>query len=100
MDTKPNKEVGIDLANQLMDAINHMGGERDLVEGFMEGIIRSHRTLQQGSGRLLIAYIRHFADMYVKNQYDLRNEALCKLCAKLKPIMEEATFGCDALPFI
>ena len=90
------RQIGQDLASQSLTSINVMGYEKDFIEGYLNGIRKEHRTLQQNFGRVMIAVIKHYAEQYQKGCYDLRNEALCELCYKMAPIIEE--FG--GLPFI
>ena len=92
---KTASEIGRETAARLFCALNWMGQENSAVKGFIDQMSREHRTLQQSFGHLLVAAILHFAEMHEKGWYDLRNEQLCKLCAELKPTVEEAY-----LPFI
>ena len=83
------RQVGQDLAGQILTSINVMGYEKDFIEGYIQGLAREHRTLQQNFGRVLVAVIKHYAEQYQKGCYDLRNEALCELCSMLIPLIDE-----------
>jgi len=88
-------QEGQRIAGELLDALNAMGSEDEVVRGFIDQLQRTHRTLQQNYGHLLVASILLFAQMQDKGWYDLRNEALCEMCKKLEPVAKEAV-----LPFI
>ena len=90
------KEEGRKLAAELITSLNVMGFEKDTAEGFVEELMRSHRTLQQSFGRLLLEIIKGFAEQYKEGRYDPRNEGICKLCHHLAAEAE----GRDYLPFI
>ncbi len=88
-------QEGQRIAGELMDALNAMGCDKDVIAGFIDQLGRTHRTLQQNYGRLLVASILCFAKMQDEGWYDLRNEALCQMCKKLEPIAKDT-----ALPFV
>jgi hypothetical protein len=91
---------GRELAERLASALNRMSGEKEVIDGFLEGLSGTHRTLQQNFGNLLIASIRHLAEAKKRGWYDLRNEATVNLCEKLAEVVEAETHGADRLPFI
>ena len=88
-------ECGQEVAKDLFDALNWMSMEKEVIQGFMNQVQSTHRTLQQNFGGLLIAAIKHFAEMYDKGWYDARNEALCKMCKAM-----QSTVNTAHLPFI
>ena len=84
------------LAGEILTSINLMGYEDDFTKGFIKGIDRGHRTLQQAFGRVVCELIKHYAELDLTGQHDLRNDAWCRLCSKLAPIVKEHS----CLPFI
>ena len=85
-----------DALNSLFDAINKMGGDKDVMAGVTNVLNKQHRTLQQNFMRLIIVpSIKSFAAKKAEGWYDLRNEAACELATKLLPIVEK-----ESLPFI
>ena len=89
------EENGRALAREMFQKLNIMGGEKEFIDGFVAGVTREHRTLQQAFGRLVIRVMLKFADDHQNRYCDLRNEAFCELCAEIRPMLEKA-----ALPFV
>jgi len=75
-------------ARDVVNMVNIIGGDESHV-AFVQEILRSHRTLQQGVGRLVGMLITETAKMD-DGCYDLRNEAWVKLCKRLAPIVAES----------
>jgi len=67
-----------------------------MTKGFVEGIRREHRTLQQKFGALILGLIRYYAGLS-ENEYDLRNEALVAICKRIERNTPEIA---DGLPLI
>jgi len=85
-----------DLVSKIMDELNKMGNEEEVGKFFVDGILGTHRTLQQNFMRhIIIPSMLDFARRYDEGMYDLRNEAACKLAKKLEPYLKDA-----GLPFI
>jgi len=73
----------IAAAEQLSDAINEMGFD---AETFAKVLANDHRTLQQGTMRCMMAFVKLMAENYSNNFYDARNEASCKLASEIVKI--------------
>lgn len=54
---------------------------------------RAHRTLQQSIGKLMFKLIKGWAEMYRKDMYDGRNEALCQICHNIDESMTQEYNG-------
>ena len=83
------REEGKRIVKSLSDAVNVMGFQDFVIEGMIEEFQRTHPTLQQGIGRVIIELIQHGAEQYELGHYDLRNEAWCKLCSDFSALMEK-----------
>ena len=68
--------TGQEAAQALASFCNDYGADD---EGFMDEIHRTHRTLQQGVGRLMVQLIKQWAQDYQSGNYDDRNKAVCEL---------------------
>lgn len=80
------------MADKICQNINVMSSSTCRIVGnaFADGLAQQHRTLQQEFGRsVLVQIVRKFAEMGHKGEMDGRNEAFCKLCLKLLPILED-----------
>ena len=89
------KEDAKKAIGELMDALNIMGGKKDIVEGIIEELGCTHRTLQQNFWRVMVEVIKEYAEF----RSDLRNEASVELCKFFKEKLaenEEKTY----LPFV
>lgn len=75
-----SRQKGIDSAKIITDGLNSSNSTESnvLIEGFVEGITRVHRTLQQCSAKAIYEVIKSWADNYDDGNYDGRNEATCK----------------------
>jgi len=85
---KNDMEAGRKLAREMMDSMNCCG-DREFMEGFLDELRRTHRTLQQAYGKVVIESVLAFAEMNDGNWTDPRNEAICKLSAKLREVIRE-----------
>lgn len=83
-----------DTINSLSSLVNGCGGG-DL-EVIAKAMVADHRTLVQAKASLFLQFFLVLAEQ----DYDLRNEAAVLLARKLKPIIDEATFGTGRLPGI
>lgn len=79
------REEGYDLAQELAKKMNVMGNEKALVDGFLEGFLHSHRTLQASAIRVLM----QFFHQYAKEDSDLRNEAAVAAAQKMSEATED-----------
>lgn len=85
-----------DALNSLFDALNKMGGSKDVEEGLRNVLNHQHRTLQQNFMRqILVPAIRIFAEKDRNGYKDLRNEASCELATKLLPLVDR-----EPLPYV
>jgi hypothetical protein len=73
----------------------HFGkGEEEAVNEFLRLIKVTHPTHQQSFARFIQKIIKVYADKHKENDFDMRNEAACKLFAELHKISKE-----NPLPF-
>ena len=98
--TDPKQEIeklGAELAASLAEGLNRMGYEDVFINGFLAGMDRQHRTLQQNAGRLVVAWLRHMSEIGDRGSghYDLRNEGLVKFAQSIKEQLDQAY-----LPFV
>ena len=95
-------EAGQAAAKALADLVNAFAFEG--VEAFVAEITcRTHRTLQQGVGRVVFALLRGWATNHREGNCDLRNEAICGLSVKILDMLEKAEItykGQPPLPLI
>ena len=68
-------QEGLKVGEELLRAVNNLGLEGEVIQGFVEAVIYDHRTLQQGVGRLVRALLTEWAAEYEKGHYDERNQA-------------------------
>jgi len=85
---------GKDACEALADFVNDYGAD---AKGFIEELRRSHRTIQQNFGRLMVCMLRQWALDFERNNYDARNEATCRLAAKTVASWKDCD---DFLPYI
>ena len=87
-------DKGEKVAKDLSDALNSMTFDKEVIKGFVDGLTKQHRTLQQSSMRAIYSLIHQWAEMGDDGQYDLRNEGTVKFCQE---IVEKCK---NNLPFI
>lgn len=90
-------DKGSEIAQELTTALNSMTYEKEVIQGFVDQITKSHRTLQQSTMRAVSALIFRWAEMKDKGHYDLRNEATVNSCSIMKRSMEKENI---CIPFI
>jgi len=81
---------GIVAAECLCNAVNEIGFDN---QSFAIAVACQHRTLQQSVMRALVAVANQLATSSAKGNYDLRNEAACKLAVEIAKLE-------SGLPFI
>lgn len=86
---------GEKIAKELSDALNSMTFDKELINGFVDGITKQHRTLQQSSMRAIMALIKEWSEMAEKGYFDRRNEATVRFCQE---IIEKCSI--NSFPFI
>lgn len=69
------------LVNEVADFVNAFGIQH--LKQFVEEMGQQHWTLQQSFTRLCFMWIDHLAEKEQLGQYDLRNEASCKMAKKI-----------------
>jgi hypothetical protein len=74
------RTTGKDACEALASFINDYGAD---TEGFMVELNRTHRTMQQGLGRLAMLMLQRWREDYQRGSFDGRNEAVCKLANEL-----------------
>jgi hypothetical protein len=72
--------TGKEAAEALASFCNDYGADH---VGFMLEIQKTHRTLQQGIGRIMVSLISQWASDYGYRNYDGRNEAVCELAHQI-----------------
>ena len=77
-------------AECLTNAVNEINFDN---QAFAMAVGCQHRTLQQSVMRALVAVSNQLATNYAEGNYDLRNEAACKLAAEISKLE-------SGLPFI
>lgn len=82
---KTQTEVAAKAIEDLMDAVNIMGSDDPVVQGIIEQIMVSHRTLQQNFWRVMMQVIKRYSEF----SHDLRNEGAVELCKYIKTQVEE-----------
>ena len=83
------KEAGFQLAQDFCKHINSFTNYDEFIEGFVQGMMQEHRTLQQGAMRGIYQLILAWADMGEKGWYDGRNEATVHFCQNIKALAEK-----------
>ena len=86
---------GEKVAKDLSNALNSMTFDKEVIKGFVDGLTKQHRTIQQSSMRAIYELIGRWAEMGRTGQYDLRNERTVKLCQEIVEKCKE-----NNLPFI
>lgn len=67
-------------AETLASSVNELAFDE---EGFAFALSNQHRTLQQNVMRAFLTFARQLADDYSNGDFDLRNEASCKLAVEI-----------------
>lgn len=83
-----NKPTGKQVAEDLLDMMNSLGGNEKEQQAFVDTILNSHRTLQQSTCGLLVKVFDGWATMKADGYYDLRNEATVKLAERVSKAVE------------
>lgn len=88
----------LDAIDNLFHSLNGMGVTKAHEEAIVQTFARHHRTLQQCFMRtVILPILQHLGDNYNNGIYDGRNEASCRLAAKiLAALSEEDTY----LPYV
>ena len=82
-----------DAMSKLIDETNTMGYEEEVVQGIVEGLRVSHRTLQQNFMRSFVKAMKPYGEF----KTDFRNEAAVALGKKIGELGEDSD---NHLPFI
>jgi len=75
------KNEARDAMQKLIDLTNVMGGDKDVAAGLLEGLLTSHKTLQQSFIRCFVEAMKEYADTRF---VDARNEASVNFAKQLK----------------
>lgn len=70
-------------AESLASTVNELGFDE---KAFAFALSNQHRTLQQNMMRAFLAFARQLADDYSNGNFDLRNEASCKLALEISKL--------------
>lgn len=79
-----------ELFKALISEVNTMGSEDAVADGLVEGLLRSHRTLQQSFVRAFITACQKIDKM--ENITDMRNEQSIKILKQIAKIDETLPF--------
>jgi len=79
-----------ELFKALISEVNTMGSEDAVADGLVEGLLRSHRTLQQSFVRSFITACQKIDKM--DNITDMRNEQSIKILKQIAKIDETLPF--------
>jgi hypothetical protein len=94
--TKQKEETKVAVA-KLMDALNVMGTKKDIVEGMIEELQCTHRTVQQNFCRVMLDVMKKYAEF----RHDLRNEASVEVCKFItEQLIKEENQSKTYLPFV
>lgn len=80
------KSKGYQMAQELTDFLNNFSPDD---KGFVNGLMREHRTLQQNTFRLMVKTMEAWAAQYDNKMYDDRNEATCRLSKKITELLKD-----------
>jgi len=75
------KNEAREAMQKLIDITNVMGGDKDVAAGILEGLLTSHKTLQQSFMRCFVEAMKEYADTRF---VDLRNQASVDFAQQLK----------------
>ena len=79
------KEVAAKAIHNIMDAVNVMGTDETVVQGIIEELMVSHRTLQQNFWRVMMQVIKRYSEF----SFDGRNEGAVEMCKFIKEQVEK-----------
>ena len=71
--------------DDIMDLVNIMGSDKAVVEGCIEAMQGTHRTLQQNFWRVMIQVMKEYSEW----RSDLRNEGSVEFCKAVKEMLEK-----------
>jgi hypothetical protein len=81
---------GKEIAEELATALNSMGRENEVAEGFKEGLFSTHPTLQQNIGKLILDVLIATGKRQIEDRgCDMRNEDFYKFARKIHDMNEE-----------
>jgi len=98
MNVNEKFEQAASVANALSSAGN-LSRYRDINE-ILEAVSRLHRTEKQNLGSLVFALIGEWSRDYESGNYDLRNEATCKMAFNMVQGLPEGGRGDFWMPTI
>lgn len=78
-----------ELASALSDFVNVLGGHSKEDDKFIALVLNDHRTNQQSTFRLMVKLMKAWAAQEPTGNFDQRNEATVKACAKLIASVED-----------
>lgn len=90
--TLETKEQAVNGLNEMMSALNVIGGEDELRKALSEALMDQHRTLQQNFWRCIFNVAKDYGE---NAQSDLRNEASVDACKEVTKALSD-----KGLPFI
>ena len=72
------------LVEELSQALNVMGREKEVADDFLQAITHQHRTLQQNIMGVMFSTVTGYADA----SHDGRNEASVNACKRINKLLE------------
>lgn len=90
MQEKKKEKAVKELVSSLVNETNTMGMEKAVARGIVDGLMGSHRTLQQSFVRALMIACKEIDEKGY--QSDLRNEQAMKVIKKIAEIDETLPF--------
>ena len=85
---KKRVKAAKDAMVALIDATNIMGCDDDIIEGMLEGMVGSHRTLQQSSIRCFVGMLKGYSEC----RTDARNENAVEFAKKVSKMETHFSF--------
>ena len=87
-----------ELAEQISRFVNDISGGREKAKALGRAMLNDHRTLLQTKTLIALEYLDGLAGDLVAGHYDARNEATCKIAAKMMGALD--TEDKEFIPFI
>lgn len=78
-----NKKAAEEAMKALIDVTNVMGGDKDVAAGILDGLLKSHKTLQQSFFRSLFMAMGEYAETPF---VDGRNQASVDFAKQVKEL--------------
>ncbi len=77
------------IAAELSSSLNSFSFQDELKKGFIDALMREHRTLQQSTMKVFYEVIMAWAERKESGNFDERNKATVEFCKKIKDTFEK-----------